>query len=305
MLLFADLKNIYRYENLDVNTEVFGLIGDPVAHSLSPLVHNHALEHHGINAVYLPFRVPRGDLATFLKTFDQIPVSGYSVTVPHKEEAAQLAAWKDDLVHLIGAANTLIRSPAGWRAYNTDATAALEAIEANLPVKDDGTTMSLASSTVLLLGAGGAARAVAFMLQRMGVNLSICNRTPERGHQLAQEVGCRVVEWEARHNVLCDILINCTSVGMHPNLDEMPVHGSFLTPNLTVFDTVFTPETTMLIREAMSRGCNVITGVGMFIRQAGLQFKLFTGLEPPLEMMIDLARRVLSPVNLGPEDTRI
>ncbi len=305
MPLFHDLQNVYRYEQLNANTEVLGVIGDPVGHNLSPLIHNAALAHHGINAVYLPFRVPRGDLATFLKTFEQIPVAGYSVTVPHKEEAAALASWQDDMVQLIGAANTLVRSPTGWRAYNTDAQAAFEAIEANLPIQPDGSILALASSSVLILGAGGIARAIAFMLQRMGCNVSICNRTPERGHDLAQAVGCRVVEWEARHNVLCDILVNCTSVGMHPHVDDMPVHASFLTSNLTVFDVICNPETTMLIREAMARGCNVLTGVGLFIRQAGLQFKLFTGLEPPLELMIDLARKALSPVRLGADDARL
>jgi len=305
ILSFAELKKIYHFEETNPATEVYGVIGDPVGHSLSPLLHNMAFRHHGINAVYIPFRVPRGDLATFLKKFEQLPVRGYSVTLPHKEEAAHLAAWKDEAVELTGAANTLIRSPAGWRAYNTDAQASIDSLEANMLPIADGTQIPISSLTVLILGAGGVARAIAYMLQKRGANLLIANRTGERAQKLAQEVGCRIVDWQARHSVLCDVVINCTSVGMHPNVDESPVHSSFLTLGLTVFDTVYTPETTLLIREAHERGCNFLTGVDMFVRQAALQFKLFTGLDAPLDASFELVRKVLSPVNLGQDDTRI
>ena len=134
-------------------------------------------------------------------------------------------------------------------------------------------------------GAGGVARAMAYAVRRDGALVTIANRTPERGHKLAEEVGCRNVDWAARHTVICDVLVNCTSVGMHPNVDESPVHPSFLKPGLTVFDTVYTPETTLLVKEAHDRGCNVVTGVELFVRQAALQFQLFTGREPPVESM--------------------
>jgi 3-dehydroquinate dehydratase/shikimate dehydrogenase len=156
--------------------------------------------------------------------------------------------------------------------------------------------------TVLLLGAGGVARAIAHALSEEKAALMITNRTPERAQKLAEEVSCKVLDWAARHSVLCDTLINCTSVGMHPNLDECPVHASFLKPGLMVMDTVYTPETTMLVREARERGCEVLTGVDMFVRQAGLQFKLFTGMDPPLDVMEKLVRRALSPVQLKDED---
>ena len=103
--------------------------------------------------------------------------------------------------------------------------------------------------------------------------LTITNRTAERGLKLAEEIGCRNVDWAARHSVICDILVNCTSVGMHPNMDESPVHPSFLKPGLTVFDTVYTPETTLLIKEVRDRGCRVVTGVDLFVRQAAVEFK--------------------------------
>ncbi len=158
--------------------------------------------------------------------------------------------------------------------------------------------MPLISRTVLILGAGGVARAIAHALHKEKVAVTIANRTLERGQKLAEEVGCKFVEWTARHSVTCDTIINCTSVGMHPNLDEAPIHHSFLKPGLMVFDTVYTPETTMLIREARDRDCHVLTGVDMFVRQAGLQFTLFTGKPAPLELMTKLVRRALSPVHV-------
>ena len=188
----------------------------------------------------------------------------------------------------------------GWKAFNTDYQAVIDTLMANLPPRQAN---PLLSRTALVLGAGGIARAVAHALHREGAVVIITNRTSDRGHKLAEEVGCRAVEWSARHNVLCDLLVNCTSVGMHPNLDEMPIHHSYLKAGLMVFDTVYTPETTMLIREARARGCHVLTGVDMFVRQAAAQFKLFTGREPSLEYMRTVLRRALSPVSLkGPEE---
>jgi len=302
ILSHDDLKNVYNFEHLDSQTAVFGVIGDPVAHSLSPLIHNRAFQKLGKNGVYLPFRVPRGELAGFLKDFDRVPVAGYSVTIPHKEAAAKLAQTLDHDVERIGAANTLIRTPEGWHAYNTDAQAALDTLKNHLPVGPDGTIVPLTRRMVLMLGAGGVARAIAFALHQEGVPLIIANRTTERAQKLAEEVGCKYVDWAARHTVVCDTLINCTSVGMHPNMDECPVHASFLKTGLFVFDTIYTPETTMLVREAKERGCHVLTGVEMFVRQAALQFKLFIGKDPPVDMMDKLVRRALSPVLLRDEE---
>ncbi len=302
ILSFQELQKIYFVDRINANTRVYGVVGDPVGHSLSPLIHNRAFRKLGINAVYLPFRVPRGELAPFLQAFQAFGVQGYSVTIPHKEAAARLADHREDDVERMGAANTLVVTPTGLHASNTDAEAAIESLRENLPRASDGSTPSLASRTVLLLGAGGVARAIAHALQREGATLTLVNRTMDRGQKLAEEVGCRVIDWGARHSVLCDTLVNCTSVGMHPNLDESPIHSSFLKSGLMVFDTIYTPETTLLIREARNRGCHVLTGVDMFVRQAGLQFKRFTGQDPPLELMTKLVRRALSPVRLKADD---
>jgi shikimate dehydrogenase len=299
MLSFQELQQIYRVESINAETKVFGVIGDPISHSHSPLIHNAGFKQLGINAVYVPFRVPRGELATFLKSMQAIPVHGYSVTLPHKESAAKLAEEKDESVTTMGAANTLVATVNGFRATNTDAQAALDSLRANLPPD-----VPLASRNVMIVGAGGVARAIAFALHKEKATITITNRTAERGEALATEVGCKFIDWAARHSVECDTFINCTSVGMHPNIDESPIHHSYLKPGLMVFDTIYTPETTMLIREARTRGCHVLTGVDMFVRQAGLQFELFTGQPAPLELMGTLVREALSPVRTVREESK-
>jgi 3-dehydroquinate dehydratase/shikimate dehydrogenase len=299
---FEEMKKIYFYDQINPSTDVYAVIGDPVAHSLSPLIHNTAFRSLGLNSVYIPIRVPRGDLAHFLREFDSVPIRAYSVTIPHKEAAVGVARDRHAEVDWVQAANTLIRSGDGFQAYNTDYQAVLDSLDANVPPSPEGEPFTLHSRTVLLLGAGGVAHAVAHALHHAGAIVTITNRTPERALKLKEEVGCRVCDWEARNNVLCDVLINCTSVGMHPNVDEMPIHTSVLKPGLIVFDAVYTPETTLLVREARSRGCQVITGVDMFVRQAALQFRLFTGREPPFELMYSVVKRALSPVAIRDEE---
>jgi 3-dehydroquinate dehydratase/shikimate dehydrogenase len=298
ILSYAELKQVYHYGRINADTEVFGVIGDPVAHSLSPLIHNTAFTKLAINAIYVPFRVPRPNFEDFLRRFEELPVQGYSVTIPHKEAAGTLATEKDSTVTLTHVANTLVRGPGGFTAFNTDYQAARESLLANLPPGTNGEPASLHSRTALLLGAGGVARAIAHVLHRDGALVAIANRTAERSQKLAEEVGCRSVDWAARHNVICDLLINCTSAGMHPNMDDSPIHASFLKPGLAVMDAVYTPETTLLIKEARSRNCHVITGVDMFVRQAALQFHLFTGREPPLDLMRKVVKQALSPVTV-------
>jgi 3-dehydroquinate dehydratase/shikimate dehydrogenase len=297
-----EMRQVYHYGEINAQTQVYGVIGDPVAHSLSPLVHNTAFRQTGVNAVYVPFRVPRGELPAFLREFERLPVLGYSVTIPHKETAATLVQRKDPAVLLTQAANTLLRGGDGFQAYNTDFQAAISGLLANLPASPDGAPPSLHSRVALVLGAGGIARAISHALHREGALVTIVNRTSERAKRLAEEVGCRYIDWGARHSIICDLLVNCTSVGMHPNVDESPVHASLLKPGLWVFDTVYTPETTLLVKEARSRSCAVVTGVELFVRQAALQFRLFTGKEPPLEAMRTAVKRALSPVVLRAEE---
>ncbi len=315
---FQEMKRLYFYDRINSQTKVFGVIGDPVAHSLSPLIHNLAFRQVGINAVYVPFRVPRPELADSLKAFMGIPVQGYSVTIPHKEEAAILAKHKDESVERAKAANTLVRSGDDFSSYNTDYQGIIETLRTYLPTTPINPEMlppktiqtslpepaSLQSKVVLVLGAGGIGRAVAHALRAEGALVIVSNRTSERASVLAEEIGGRFVEWQGRHSVLCDVVINCTSVGMHPDIDATPLHPSYLKPGLVVFDTVYTPETTLLVKEARARGCQVITGVELFVRQAAQQFKLFTQQEAPIELMRRAVKRALSPVALRDDEER-
>jgi 3-dehydroquinate dehydratase/shikimate dehydrogenase len=299
---YDDLKNLYFFDQINPQTAIYGVIGDPVSHSLSPLLHNKAFRKLGINAVYLPFRVSRAELPNFLKAWDRLPVRGYSVTIPHKQAVAALATMPEDAVKLIEAANTLIKIDGGWAAYNTDAQAALDSIRANLPPTSTGEPSTLNTRSVLILGAGGIAKAVAHALcGHVGI-LAIANRTHDKAVELAEQVACKAVDWGARHSVLADLVINCTSVGMQPNTDESPLHHSYLKPGLMVMDTVYTPETTLLVKEARARDCHVVTGVDLFVRQAAIQFKLFTGREPPIDYMRTIVKRAISPVAIRDEE---
>lgn len=305
---FDDLHRLYHYDHINADTQIYGVVGDPIGHSLSPLVHNFVFRKMEINAVYVPFRVPKDTLATFIKDFDVLPVQGYSVTLPHKETAAGFAAIKDATVEQTQAANTLVRRMIGeevkWAAYNTDYNGALQAILANIAeVKDVETAVtSLQGRPTLIVGAGGVARAIAHALHREGALLVITNRTVERGRKLAEELNCRYVEWIARHSVPAQIVVNCTPVGMHPKVDETPLHASFLKPGQMVIDTIYTPEQTLLIKEARQRGCQVVTGVDFFVRQAAAQTRLFTGKEPPIDLMYRVVKRALSPVTIREEE---
>jgi 3-dehydroquinate dehydratase/shikimate dehydrogenase len=298
---FEEVLKVYHPERINAETKVYGVVGDPVGHSHSPLIHNAAFRERNINAVYVPFRVTRGHLPQFLDAFGAVPVEGYSITIPHKEAAALAATTKDDTVTMTRAANTLIRKPHGFAGANTDYPALMAALIAHL-TKPDGPPLDFHKRMVLILGAGGVARAAAYALHKAGAIVHIANRTLDRAERLADEVSGEALDWTARHKEGCDLVINATPVGMHPNIDESPLHASYLRPGMVVFDTVYTPETTMLIREAKTRGAQVITGVELFIRQAGGQFQLFTGQEPPLDVMGHVLRRALSPVTIHDDE---
>jgi len=190
----------------------------------------------------------------------------------------------------------LVKRHDGFHAFNTDYEAALEGLRRNMPV-EEGKRREIKECAAMVLGAGGAARAVAHALHRAGASpLYIVGRTAPKTEKLANEVHGKAVEWAARHNVECGIVVNCTPIGMHPNLDETPIHAGYLKPGMVVFDTVYNPEQTLLLKEAKSRGCQVVSGVEMFVRQAAMQFELFTGQPADVEAMREILRRALSPL---------
>lgn len=280
------MRDVYRFDSITPDTRVYGVVADPVGHSLSPVVHNAALAAAGIDAVYIPFRVPAEQIDEFIETAARWPLAGLSVTIPHKESVLRHCGRQDDLVQAIGATNTLTFTPDDIVAGNSDATAAVESLESAVVDTDQA---SLAEGrglkTALVLGSGGAARAVAFGLQRRQIDVTVAARTIDRGRRMAAEVGCKAIDWNARYRLPYDCIINATPIGMHPNVDETPFDRTHLRPYMVVFDTVYNPENTLLVKEARVVGCRTVTGVDMFVRQAAIQFRSWHGVEPDLGVM--------------------
>ena len=294
-LSYDQMVNVYRHDAINKDTAVYGVIADPIAHSLSPQVHNAAFAEAGIDAVYVPFRVPFDTLGQFMEDIPRLDLLGMSVTIPHKEAIAKYLSKVDPAVKGIGAVNTVLVKDGEVRGYNTDYKEAMDSLEAAFgtvgnvpsPIKD---------KRVLVLGAGGVARAIMYGLERRGAKSTIAGRTRTRAQALADQFSGRAVDWQARHNAEVDIIINCTPIGMHPNVDETPFSKAYLKPAMVVFDTVYNPESTLLLKEAKLHGCRTVTGVEMFIRQAGLQFMLFTGREAPYQLMRETLKRAIGPV---------
>lgn len=284
------MRDAYRFDQIGPATKIFGVVADPVGHSLSPAVHNAAFAAAGIDAVYLPFRVPADQLDEFLASADRWPLAGLSVTIPHKQAVLAKCTQTDELVNAIGASNTLSFTSNGISAVNTDAIAAVESLQALLADREQ-TPDGAVIKTALVLGAGGAARAVAFGLKQQGIEVTVAARTVERGQKVAADVGCKAIDWAARHRIAHDCIINATPIGMHPNVNATPFDKEHLRPYMVVFDTVYNPENTLFIKEARSVGCKIVTGVEMFVRQAAIQFRTWHGTEPPQEVMREALKR--------------
>ncbi|TVQ01343.1 MAG: shikimate dehydrogenase [Planctomycetaceae bacterium] len=301
-LNYKVMRDLYRFDEIDGQTELFGVVADPVAHSHSPLIHNRAFQDAEINARYLPFRVPADDLNVFIDACPRLGIRGISVTIPHKERALAYCTQAEQAATGIGAINTMIFDEEERIGYNTDYRAAMDCInavyQAGRPA--DSLPVSHQSRRVLILGAGGVARAIAWGMKQRGAEVTISSRTEERAVQLAHEIGTRSVPWEQRHEVQPQLLVNGTPVGMHPHVDDCPYDPGKLNQLMVVFDTVYNPESTMLIKHARNARSKIITGVDMFVRQAAYQFKLFTGREAPSSRMREAIKEATSPVRLNP-----
>ncbi len=274
------LDELYRYHRVDNDTEVYGVIGNPVMHSLSPRIHNAGLAALGLNAVYLPFLVD--ELTPFFQAADRLRIRGLSVTIPHKQSVIDLLARADRSVKAIGACNTLVRGRKGaWEGTNTDWTGFLS------PLREafGGSLPSGIGATVI--GAGGASRAIVDALAENGGRVLILNRTPDRARQLAREFNAAAAALddsglEAMRG-FNDLIVQATSVGMAPHSDEDPLPGYRFTGREVVYDLVYAPETTAFLTRALQAGCRVIRGRQMLLAQAFEQFRIFTGREYPLE----------------------
>jgi 3-dehydroquinate dehydratase/shikimate dehydrogenase len=288
-LTFQQMKDLYRFDEINRDTKVFGVLGDPIGHSLSPVLHNSAMQKIGFNGVYVPIRVTRDQLPAMLDDFQWLDMQGYSVTIPHKEAVLAKYPKCEEIVSQIGAANTLFRTPEGWQSDNTDFSAALESLQLALPQGD-----SLDGKRILMLGAGGVARAIGLGVTRRGAALTIASRSSDRSKALAESLQCRQISWENRGSEYADILINCTPVGMSPAVNETPFQSNWLRDDMIVFDTIYNPENTLLLKEAREHRCRTVSGVEMFVRQAAAQFTRFTGQPAPLEMLKETLRTSIS-----------
>jgi len=292
-LTYRQMVDIYGYDRINADTEVYGVIADPIGHSLSPLIHNAAFRQLNLNKVYVPIRVPREDLSAFIDEATEWGLKGLSVTIPHKETTIKKLTDVDGAVRGIGATNTVVFEGDARRGYNTDYRAAMNALEESLGVSGK---KCLEGKTALVLGAGGVGKALAYGLLRRGAEVVLADGVASHAAALAKRFECRSVDWNARHTVTADLLLNCTPLGMHPNVDETPFDMHRLRPSMLVFDAVYSPENTLLIKNARNRNCKVVTGVEMFVRQAALQFKLFTGQDSPDGLMRDVIKRAIGAV---------
>lgn len=268
-------------------TTICGVIGDPIEHTLSPAMHNAAFQALFLDWIYLPFRVSRADLSKALYGIRALNIRGVSVTIPHKVAVTAILDELDPLAMNIGAVNTILNSGGKLKGFNTDAPGFIRAFtERNI---------ELENKNVVVLGAGGAARAVCFALAENKAAVTILNRTVEKAEELAADIsdtgvkqvgaaGLNAVNLESALKD-ADILVNTTSSGMSPDTDSTLVTADMIKPGMTVYDIVYNPSRTRLLAEAETAGARTISGMEMLLWQGVQSFEIWTGLKAPVEIM--------------------
>lgn len=282
-----NLLNLYNFRQLGPDTRIFGIIGKPVSHSKSPSLYNESFRSVGFNGVYLHLLVD--DVANFFRTYASLDFAGFSCTIPHKEAALDCCDEVDPTAKSIGAVNCIVRRPDGKLfGCNTDYVGAISAIEEALQGSQPSISGSpLAGKLFVVIGAGGAGKALAYGAKEKGARVVIANRTYERARELADVVGAQALSLAELSNFHPEndmILANTTSIGMQPKVDDTPISKEALRYYSLVFDAVYTPKITRLLREAQESGAKIVTGVEMFIGQAYEQYERFTGLPAPKEL---------------------
>jgi len=277
-------------------TRVCGVIGDPIEHTLSPTIHNAAFNHLNLDFVFLAFRVKAADLEKAIQGMRGLGIHGLNVTMPHKSTVISFLDEVDPTVKFLGSANTILNKDGKLSGFNTDGVGALKALREN--------GVGLSEKKVLLLGAGGAAKAIAFSLAEEVGELVVLNRTSEKAKELAavlgQKFGKKVVGGPLSSDTVqknlrdSDILINATRVGMHPHESQTMVEPQWLRSDLTVMDIVYNPIETRLAKDAKAVGAKVINGVEMLIYQGAASFELWTSRSAPIEVMRRAALNKLS-----------
>jgi shikimate dehydrogenase len=261
------------------STELYGIIGKPVSHSLSPAMHNGGFAALGLNKAYLPFEVE--DVAGAMVGLRALSIRGVSVTIPHKQAVIPYLDEIEPVAARIGAVNTLVVERRRIKGYNTDWLGANRALAEK---------MELAGRRVLILGAGGSARAIGFGLLEAGAEVVLASRTPEKGEALARELDCRWLPLSEAGSFSAAALVNATSVGMAPQAEQSPIAREVLHGFEVVMDIVYAPLETRLLREARAAGCQVVDGLAMLLYQGAAQFELWTGRTAPLAVMREILR---------------
>jgi len=276
------LKQLYRIDKLTKGAKVYGVVADPVRHSLSPCVHNRAFQARRLDSVYLPFLVKPAHLKDFLGFCESLPVQGFSVTIPHKQKIMRYLDVIDPLARRIGAVNTVWKKAGKWRGTNTDAGAVTKPL---------GKRVKLNRSTILLVGNGGAARGAAFALADAGAKVMITGRNADRVRAFAKMCGAEPIMREQLNGKKFDALVHATPIGMFPHVNECFFDGKL--PADVVFDMVYNPLETELIKRARAQGSEVIPGLEMFLAQAAQQFEIWTGESAPAGVMEKAALEAL------------
>jgi len=259
---------------INSDTILFAVLGDPVSHSLGPLMHNTAFSELGYNGAYLAFQVK--DIGKAVVGIKALGVKGASITIPHKVSVMDFLDELDDTAKKIGAVNTIINRAGVLTGYNSDGLGAVKALFERTEIKD---------KNVVILGAGGAARAIGFAIISEGGRVTVINRTAAKGEELAKDLGADSQPISKMNKIACHILINTTPVGMMPDIDTMPVRKQDLDKTMVVMDVVYNPLKTRLLRAAENIGCQTIDGVSMFVYQGAFQLELWTGMKAPVEVM--------------------
>ena len=276
-------------------TGICGIIGDPVEHSMSPVMHNAAFEALGLDYVYLPFHVQGEELKEAINGIRALKIVGLNVTIPHKMAVIPFLDKLDPLAERMGAVNTIASENGELTGYNTDAPGFLQALRAQ-GIEPDG-------KSIVILGAGGAAKGISFILAGAGASLVILNRTLSRAEELTSQIARyyhrKITAMTLNEANLkrafgrADVLVNTTSVGMVPDVDRTPVPGNLLDSHLAVSDIVYNPLETRLLREAKAAGARTINGLDMLVWQGALAFEKWTGQKAPFEIMKQVALKAL------------
>ncbi|MGC1384800.1 MAG: shikimate dehydrogenase [Candidatus Acidiferrales bacterium] len=279
------MTQLYRADKLTRKTRVYGVIGDPIAHSLSPRLHNAGFHAAKIDAVFLPFLVR--DLKDFLDAIKPLGVRGFAITLPHKQSILRHLDTCDPMAAAIGAVNTVVVGSNGkLHGLNTDYVGVLRALEPRMPFR---------ASRVLIVGAGGAARAVAYALAQAGSSVCISARRPKQAEALARAVGGEAVPRSRVRKEFFDAIVNSTPVGMHPRESASPLDSNELNTRL-VFDLVYRPRVTKLMQLAQRRGIETVSGLDMFVAQGTAQWEIWTGRRAPVARMLGELRRALAEI---------